>query len=206
MIATASIAVSVGEDRPKHAAELARFSPTLAVVTDLWAQTVAHRVGCNAGKHWDKLKVRQDKGLSAWQFQRDWRAASAGQWEYPRVQRLSPWARLILEEAKASQAPRPELLLKHGSINHAGDARAIQLAYLTMRNLLTEEHLWRTRWEKRGQGLLTWLFLVPIVYEMKTDVESWCAHEWGDSCTPAKVAMTEGVLRSWASHANRRIS
>jgi hypothetical protein len=196
---------------PKHDCERAGFSASLAIACDLWGQTVAHRIGCNAKVPKPNKKVTREVQEALWIVQRDWRAASAGQWSFPTEPRLSPWVRRMALEAAAKAGDQAQAKPEFGSLNHKGDVRAVQLAFFSMRDLLNERHLWRTRWGAgaigvgRGVRLLTWLFVVPHLTGVPTDVASWCHLEWGDGCDPKRVAEAEAVLRAWARFSSQRL-
>lgn len=216
MIATASIAIA--DDRPKHAAELARFSPTLAVCMDLWGQTVAHRAASTLAVKWrDRGLLKHQRTVSAhlgfevnaFTLQRDWKKAVGEETSLPQLVNPSPWVQRIVAAAAEDELD-PGIRLALGSMIRPVGPKLVQASYLTVCHLLEQDYLWRTRWDRRGPCLLTWLFAVPHLYGQETTVANWMGGgvnrigpkgrernhipQW----TEKEIREAESVLRGWA--------
>lgn len=226
MIATARIAVSGGDDRPQHAAETARLSPTLALCLDFWGQTVAHRAACHLEVKWrDKGLQRHQKTVSAhlgfelnaFALQRDWKRAVGAETSLPQLVVPSPWTQRIIAAAAEDELD-PSIRQALGSMVRPVGPKMVQASYLTVCHLIEQDYLWRTRWDRRGPCLLTWLFAVPHLYGQETTVGNWMGGGvnrvgpkgrernvvpvWSEK----EIREAESVLKGWARVAKQQVT
>lgn len=158
----------------------------------MFGQVVAHRAGC-AGR------VKQ-----AWQLERGWRAAIAGEAGIPADARLSPWAKRLVLEA-AEKAAKEGRIAAGGTKGRPHDVEAVRLAFLSIDQVLSPGLHWRSRANREVQATLIRLFASPHLFAAASAAriprhapKGWVG-PWieGDDLEE---------LKAWAKGANWRVS
>lgn len=196
-------------------------TPALALSLDLWGAVVAYRAGTKAIPRWSSMGrkhptdrgERNHVGLVAaskhgrlldlgWVIATDWQASIEGETGLPRTVVPSPWAqdlrRLVEEEAPGKGSAT------RGALAHAGDVSSVNLAYLTVTQLMTQG-TWYWRASVRLQQCLAWCFAVPHLGLGEMDSASWLWRSDGASATPERADQLARDLQLWANKSNRRM-